>query len=136
MSTCQAYASIWPADQQDIAQAVCQAESGGSSGAIGDNGDSIGLWQINLPSHPQYTQQQLLDPSANAIAALGIWQSSGWGPWSTFNSGAYRQYLTGASGRSTSDGISQILQPAGGGINPLLVLAGLGLGLLILANVL
>jgi hypothetical protein len=80
-----------------LAAAVAMAESGGYTNAVGDVdlGKSIGLWQINLPSHPQYDPQALLDPTYNARAALAI--SSGgtdWSPWTTFRSGAYKTYYS------------------------------------------
>ena len=97
MSPCQQYAAVWPVDQQDTAQAVCQAESGGNPNALGDSGASKGLWQIDTDYHPEDAGLNLFDPATNARAALAIWQDSGFGAWSTYNSGAYRQYLTGSA---------------------------------------
>ena len=80
-----------------LAAAVAMAESGGDSCSQGDpnigyhpcggpNGQSqsFGLWQVNIPSNPQYDAASLLDPDANANAAYVI-SSSGtnWRPWST-----------------------------------------------------
>jgi hypothetical protein len=92
-----------------LAAAVAMAESGGDPHAQGDprgpflpipNGvsTSFGLWQIHVPDHPQYSAQSLLDPIANAAAALAI--SSGgrkWSAWSTFNDGSYAQYMPGGA---------------------------------------
>jgi hypothetical protein len=80
-----------------LAAAVAMAESGGYTGAVGDVdlGRSVGLWQINLPSHPQYDPQSLLDPTYNASAAFAI--SAGgtnWNPWTTFRTGAYKAYYS------------------------------------------
>ena len=81
----------------ELAAAVAMAESGGDSCSQGDpnigyhpcggpNGQSqsFGLWQVNIPSNPQYDAASLLDPDANANAAYVI-SSSGtnWRPWST-----------------------------------------------------
>lgn len=80
--------------QPDVAAAVAMAESGGNASALGDNGDSYGLWQINVPSHPEYDRAQLFNPTYNAAAALLI--SAGgtnWQPWTTFRSGAYLPYM-------------------------------------------
>lgn len=80
--------------QPDIAAAVAMAESGGNASALGDNGDSYGLWQIHVPSHPEYDRAQLFDPTYNAAAALLI--SAGgtnWQPWTTFRTGAYLPFL-------------------------------------------
>jgi hypothetical protein len=79
---------------QVIAYAVACAESSKQPCVAGDNGDSIGLWQINVPSHSEYDPNQLTDPSYNANAAFQI--SSGgknWKPWTTWNNGAYKQYI-------------------------------------------
>lgn len=88
-----------------LAAAVAMAESGGDPNAYGDAqyGGSIGLWQVNLPSHPNYSEQDLYDPTFNAKAALSI-SSNGtnWKPWTTYRTGAYLKYykpglLTGGS---------------------------------------
>jgi hypothetical protein len=79
---------------QVVAYAVACAESSKQPCVAGDNGDSIGLWQINVPSHSEYDPNQLTDPSYNANAAFQI--SSGgknWKPWTTWNNGAYKQYI-------------------------------------------
>ena len=80
-----------------LAAAIAMAESRGDACAQGDpnigfhpcsgpNGSShsFGLWQVNVPSHPQYDAASLLDPNYNARAAYAI-SSSGtnWQPWST-----------------------------------------------------
>ena len=81
---------------QVVAYAVACAESSKEPCVVGDNGDSIGLWQINTNkgAHPEYDKNQLTDPSYNANAALLI--SSGgknWQPWSAWKNGAYKQYI-------------------------------------------
>ena len=84
-----------------IAIAIAYAESSGNPDAVGDNGDSIGLWQINLPNHPEYEGSDLTDPQTNASAAYAIYQAAGdsFTPWTTFKTGAYSQYL-GSDGAS------------------------------------
>lgn len=92
-----------------IMAAIAMAESGGNStahnpnAATGDN--SYGLWQINMLGGmgPERRRQfgigsnaQLFDPATNAMAARRIHQSQGFGAWSVFRSGAYRQFLPGA----------------------------------------
>jgi soluble lytic murein transglycosylase-like protein len=82
----------------DTAVAIALAESSGNPNAVGDltKGVSVGLWQINLKAHPQYTQAQLTDPQTNANAAYAVYSAaSGFSPWTTFNSGAYEAYLPG-----------------------------------------
>lgn len=77
----------------ELAAAVAMAESGGNAGAVGDNGTSFGLWQIHTPVHPQFSPQSMLDPTSNALAAFAISsQGTNWHPWTTFNTGAYKQF--------------------------------------------
>lgn len=55
---------------------------------------SFGLWQVNTLAHPEFDETQLLNPNYNAHAALLISKSGkDWSPWSTFKSGAYKQYM-------------------------------------------
>ena len=93
----------------NMAVAIGMAESGGNAGEVNNNpgtGDlSYGDWQINMlgamgpERRAQYglsSNDQLLDPYTNARVAYAM--SNGgqnWNPWSTFKSGAYRQYLGG-----------------------------------------
>lgn len=84
------------------AAAIAMAESGGNPDAVGDLAisppdGSVGLWQINVAAHPQYSAASLHDPQTNANAALAISSGgSNFQPWSTFNSGAYQQFLPAA----------------------------------------
>lgn len=79
-----------------VAVAIAYAESSGNPAAIGDVdlGVSVGLWQINLAAHPEYSQDELLDPQTNANAAFAVYSAAGnsFSPWTTFNTGAYNQY--------------------------------------------
>jgi hypothetical protein len=85
------------------AVAIAQAESSGNPSIIGDNGQSYGLWQINIPSHPNLNGPSLLNPAANAQAAYSIYAAAGgsFTPWSTFNSGAYLAYMPGGQPASS-----------------------------------
>lgn len=80
----------------NLAAAVAMAESSGEEGATHTNSDGSvdrGLWQINSV-HKQYDAAKLLTADYNADAAFDV--SSGgtnWAPWTTYKSGAYRQYL-------------------------------------------
>lgn len=97
----QSYASNagFSGDDLNTACAVALAESSGNPGAVGDlnvtPGGSIGLWQVNLKAHPEYTADQLKDPQTNANAAYAIYQAAGdaFTPWTTFNTGAYLAYV-------------------------------------------
>jgi hypothetical protein len=91
-------------DDINTAAAVALAESSGNPGAVGDlnltPGGSVGLWQINLKAHPEYTAAQLMDPQTNANAAFAIYAAAGnsFSPWSTFKSAVYLSYLPQGSG--------------------------------------
>lgn len=84
------------------AVAVAFAESGGNVAAVGgpnfDGSFDYGLWQINGTAHPTYDPVRLLSEAAyNARAA---WDISGggtnFGPWTTYNTGAYAGHLAQA----------------------------------------
>jgi Lysozyme like domain len=88
-----------------LAAAVAMAESSGYPHAQGDprgpflsvpNGTShsFGLWQVNIPAHPEFSAQDLLDPTYCARAALLISKGgTDWQPWTTFRDGSYKQYM-------------------------------------------
>jgi hypothetical protein len=96
----------------DTAAAIAQAESGGNTAAILNTAYpnlpgyrppsagalpeySVGLWQINELAHPQYTTTTLLSEIGNANAAVAISNGgASFSAWSTFQNGAYRQFLT------------------------------------------
>ena len=86
-----------------IAVAIALAESSGNPNALGDlnitPGGSVGLWQVNLKFHPEYTTDQLRDPQTNANAAFAVYQEAGnsFTPWSTFKNGAYLAHLSDIS---------------------------------------
>lgn len=98
----------------DVAAAISQAESGGNTAAILNTAYpnlpgyhppgkgalpeySVGLWQINELAHPSYTTAQLLTQIGNANAAVAISRGgASFSAWSTYKSGAYKQYLTSA----------------------------------------
>jgi hypothetical protein len=79
----------------DMAAAVAMAESGGHPAILGDQGHSVGLWQINLPSHPEMSALNLTDPTTNAHAALTISKNgTDWSPWwTTMHTGSYKRFL-------------------------------------------
>ena len=81
----------------DTAAAVAMAESGGFEAAVGDQGNSFGLWQIHKPSHPKYEASLLLTPWYNGQAALEISQvGKNWEPWTQFRNGTYKKYMPAA----------------------------------------
>lgn len=61
-----------------------------------------GVWQIN--SVHGFNQATLLTLDGNAAAAKTVYDRQGLGAWSTYNSGAYRPFLTaGTAGASSPD---------------------------------
>ena len=81
-------------------RAICQAESGGNSQAVGDDyviaglyAPSCGLWQIRtLAGRPSC--DELKDPQTNLEWAWKISnQGTNWSPWSVYKSGKYLQYM-------------------------------------------
>jgi hypothetical protein len=91
-------------DSAATAVAIAKAESGFNAGIYGDAayGGSIGLWQINLPAHPQYAAHQLQDPVTNARAAYVTSKGgTNFNPWCTYKpsacggvgNNAYARYL-------------------------------------------
>ena len=83
-----------------MARAICLAESGGNSSAIGDNyringllAPSCGLMQVRtLKGRPSC--EELLDPKTNMDWAYRISnKGTNFKPWSVFTSGKYLQFL-------------------------------------------
>lgn len=110
-----AYNAGWRGNDTVIAIAVCLAESGGNvdSSFNDPNGTTdYGLWQVNSVHFNEsgwssaWIPPELLLPSNNAAAAYHVWQSSGWGAWSTYASGRYLAYMTRAKAAYVSSGAS------------------------------
>jgi tape measure domain-containing protein len=107
-----------------IMAAIAMAESGGRSNAHNNNaatGDnSYGLWQVNMlgrmgPERRRSfgigSNEALFDPAVNASAARKVFQSQGFGAWSVFKSGAYKQFLPQAM-RASAAPMAPALPPA------------------------
>jgi hypothetical protein len=85
--------------EPDVGAAIAMAESGGRTSAIGDHGESIGLWQIHFPSAPKaYKNKDMLRQAGfNAQAALAM--SSGgtrWELWTTYRNKSFQRFLPSA----------------------------------------
>ena len=99
-------ANLWiqaggPANVANVMAAIAMAESSGRVNAKSSRNSNgtydFGLWQINS-SHTQFNQNRLLsDPLYNAQAAVAVYKSQGLGAWSTYNSGAYKAFLSQGS---------------------------------------
>jgi len=100
-----AYDAGFRQTRNELITAVAAAigESGGNERARGDNGESYGLWQIHVPSHPEYRSnpEQLFDPRVNATAAYKVYTGRGrsfepFHAWSRA-SGPKKAFLTSAA---------------------------------------
>ena len=89
-----------------IMAAIALAESGGNPFSVvsdptahDPSATANGLWQINTGSdaNPQFRSWQLTDPMQNAMAAVAVWKSQGFGAWTTYTSGAYTAFLQGSA---------------------------------------
>ena len=82
------------------AVAVAYAESSLDCAATGYNPSSYdrGLWQINSYWHSEVSDSCAYSCSCCATAAYDISShGSNWTPWSTYNSGAYKNYMSKAT---------------------------------------
>jgi len=91
-SGCMTYDSIFRqyAWNVSVAEAICQAESGGNPYAYSSTQDA-GLMQIHDGLY--LYGSQIYNPSFNISKAYQKYQSQGWYAWTTYNIGAYRQFL-------------------------------------------
>lgn len=113
-------AKCWQKQNQIIAVAVCLAESGGNEHA--SNYCCVGLWQINVLVHTQYTKKAMENGVANVTAACVIFHAAGgWQPWESYTNGSYKQYLPRAQkavkewARSGSgENVEGLTEPFGG----------------------
>jgi hypothetical protein len=82
-----------PVGVAPIAAAIAMAESGGNTTATDNDSNGTvdrGLWQINSVHGGQSTY----DVMGNARAAVAISNNgTNWSPWTTYTSGAYRQFV-------------------------------------------
>lgn len=124
-----------------VMAAIAMAESKGDPRAHNaippDN--SYGLWQINMigkngPARRKQlgitSNEQLYDPIVNARAAAMVLREQGPKAWSTYSSGAYKEYLGSSSGNATNAVWDPLGSLAGGLVlGPPGVLLGGGMGL-------
>jgi hypothetical protein len=87
----------WDDDDAEHAAQLAMRESGGDPTAVNDTRGkphpkgvtdelSVGLWQINTLSSPQWSVEWLKDPKHNAKAAHELFVKNGWKPWRLPNS--------------------------------------------------
>jgi hypothetical protein len=92
-----------PKSVAPVAAAIALAESGGRADALNpnDNGgrqSSFGLWQISNGTHTP-PSPHWADPATNASLAVAKFKGAGnnFSPWGTYDSGAYRAYMSGST---------------------------------------
>lgn len=106
------------------ASAIAMAESRGDTNAIGPVGE-IGLWQIYPAAHPQYNPVLLKDPLQNAAAMYSISNGgTNWKAWTTYSSGAYKQYMSSSIKPVQYTGVGSIT-PVGSSPTPTSTLSSL-----------
>lgn len=93
-----------------LAAAVAMAESEGDSDSISppnhDGTVDRGLWQINSKWWPQFSTTDL---ATNARGAVKISQNgTHWGDWTTYNTGAYKKFLSGTAQPSPVGGSTPV----------------------------
>jgi soluble lytic murein transglycosylase-like protein len=83
---CRAYDALFHRYDWNVslAEAICQAESGGNPGAVSPTHD-YGLMQLH--------NLAVFDPAQNIAMAYVKYQTQGWSAWTTYNTGAYRRFL-------------------------------------------
>lgn len=90
-SGCMTYDSIFRqyAWNVSVAEAICQAESGGNPYATSppnyDGLSDFGLMQIH--------GEEIYNPSANIARAYQKYESQGWYAWTTYKTGSYVSFL-------------------------------------------
>lgn len=102
--------------EAQVGAAIEEAESSGNTEAWGDRSlgpgggqyaGSLGTWQIFGQAHPDVSASCAEDANCATDAARQISNNwTDWSPWSTFNSGAYRQFLSGQPADATQLGVT------------------------------
>ena len=113
-----------------IMAAIALAESSGRPDAINptdNNGrqTSWGLWQISNGTH-NMPVANILDPLVNAKQAVAKYNASGFAPWGTYASGAYRQFLPKGYQAPVQVNVTGASSTGGGGSDPFSLIEGIG----------
>lgn len=88
-------------DDANTAAAIALAESSGIAARYNPETQantpaglgSFGLWQIYLKAHPEFMGMALYDPQVNANVAFQVYNEQGWTAWTTYKTGAYKEFL-------------------------------------------
>jgi hypothetical protein len=103
-----------PGDPLAYAVAIAAAESSGRTCARNPKGeDSRGLWQINLPVHPEFAGWDLYDPAVNAQAMVQLSRGcTRWGDWSAYSPDqTYLKFLDQARAAAGAPAPQQAVTP-------------------------
>lgn len=102
---------------QGVAISLAELGTGSDTEKVfGDNGESVGVWQIHLVAHKDVTSACAMDLDCSTKAAYRISNGgTNWNPWGAFTSGAFRKYLgwseQPSTTRPTQDGSGNTLDP-------------------------
>lgn len=99
-----------------VMAAIAMAESGGNSDAYNASG-ATGLWQI-LGAVNASDQGSLTNPQTNAKEAVLKYKTQGLGAWTTYTSGAYKQFLQSGTAATNTSGTQQQQSNATSGSSP------------------
>ena len=105
-------AAGWPEDAIPTGIAIVLAESGGNPRAVNTanrNGSvDYGLFQINTVHGSLLSRGDKFNPVDNARMALTVYKQAGnsWKPWSTFNSGKYKDFNSAVAGFGFLDDVA------------------------------
>lgn len=80
------------------AASIIMAETGGDNLSIGDGGQSFSFAQFFKPANPDLNFKRLRKDPAYAMRSMISKSNNGrsWSAWSTYNNGAYKQFLPAA----------------------------------------
>jgi hypothetical protein len=97
-----------------IAVAIALAESRGKLDAVNQsrNGIAVGLFQIYTRGATR-VDTRLFDPVYNTQRAIEKYRAQGWGAWSAFTSGAYRQFIPQATAGVKATHKDSVFEKAG-----------------------
>jgi hypothetical protein len=76
--------AVFGKDAKDALR-IAECESQLNPKAVGDNGQSIGVFQIHKSWQQIYNERFLFDPAINIRIAYRIFEDSGWGRWTCAN---------------------------------------------------
>jgi hypothetical protein len=104
----------FPASAVGVGIGIVGAESHGNPNATNHNSNGstdYGLWQINSVHQSLLAGHNWRDPQQNTDMAYAVWKGAGWNAWTTFRTGAYKQYTSGRYSLTSASGGTQNAKP-------------------------